>query len=392
MWGWLLGAAGVIAVLVAAFSAWLYVAGPWRPVDFSVQAPAPQPALLAPNETPETWRGHRASLLESFERDVYGRMPAAIAPVVASKEEIPATQAGGIERVEQWRVEVGDAGHFNLAIARPPGDEPAPVILFLDFCGNQAAFPNRPAAIHGPVGYIQWFCKADLLDPIVERVFGRYVNGPPFAEITSRGYAVALLYPGDIVPDGEAEARAALDRFAPDDTGALMAWAWTASRAYEVLSADPRFNAQRIAVWGQSRQGKAALVAGAFDERFGAVVALQTGRGGEAPTNAFEGESVGEITATYPHWFAPRFATERPSVEQHQLLALIAPRPLLLGHARRDRWSDPVGAVAVRDAAAPAYALLGVEAPTAFLRDGGHGIHAEDWDETLNFLDARWSC
>jgi hypothetical protein len=381
---WLGWVAAFLAVAALAFTAWLYLAGPWRLVDFNTQAPAPRPALTM---NAEAWRNERAALRQAFERDVYGTMPATIEAVVSSKEQIPAEQAGGVPRVEQWAVDVGDAGHFNIAIARPEGEAPAPVILVLDFCGNQAAFPNRPRAIRGPVGYIQWFCRYEAIDPVSERIFGRHVNGPPFAAITGRGYAVALVYPGDIVPDREAEARAALARFAPQDTGALMGWAWTASRAYDALAADSRFDAQRIAVWGQSRQGKASLIAGAFDERFAAVVALQSGRGGDAPTRAFAGESIEQMTRVYPHWFAPRFTREAPSVEQHQLLALVAPRPLLVGHGNRDSWSDPIGARAVREAAAPVFDMLGGAPPAHFIRGGGHGIHRRDWDETLNFLD-----
>lgn len=379
--GWI---AALALVAALAFTAWLYTVGPWRAVDFTAQAPAPLPALAA-----ESFTAQRATLLETFQREVFGAMPAPITPIVANKQEVLAADAGGIERVEQWRVEVGEAGHFNIAIARPPGDAPAPVILVLDFCGNQAAFPNRPSAIRGPVGYIQWFCRYDALDPVVERVFGRYVNGPPFADIAAHGYAVALVYPGDIVPDREPEARAALARFAPQGTGALMAWAWTASRACEALASDPRFDARRMAVWGQSRQGKAALIAGAFDPRFAAVIALQSGRGGDAPSHAFAGESRAKITRAYPHWFAPNYATAMPSVEQHQLVALVAPRPLLLGHGDRDIWSDPIGARAIREAAAPIFVELGGEAPSSFVRPGGHGIHPRDWEETLNFLDAR---
>lgn len=376
--GWLaIGA----AVAVSAAAGWLYLLGPWRTVDLRAEAPA-----LAPVETPID----RAALRQAFERDVYGALPAPIAPVVAHIESIPPERAGGVGGVEQWRVEVGAAGHFHLAVVRPPQrSAPAPVILTFDFCGNRAAFPGRPRAIAGPAGHIQWFCRFEALDPVIKLMLGRHVNGPPFMQIAERGYATAMLYGGDIVPDGEAQAHAALARFAPADTGALMAWAWTASRAYEALASDPGFDADRIALFGQSRQGKAALVAGAFDERFAAIVALQSGRGGDAPTRAFAGEPLAHLTRTYPHWFAPRFAGRTPSVEQHQLLALIAPRPLLLGYARRDAWSDPVGARAVREAAAPAFAALGAPAPAHFVREGGHGITRRDWIETLNFLDAR---
>lgn len=383
---WGLGALAAAAAIVVAAIAWLYSAGPWCAVDLEARAEAPSPSLAGDNV--EAWLQQRSGLRGAFEREVYGPLPAPIEPVVAQRESIAPSAVGGLQRVEQWRVDVAPAGHFHLAIVRPASDAAAPVILTLNFCGNRAAFSGRPRSIEPPVRYVQWFCEIEALDLILKGILGPYANGPPFELITSRGYAAAMLYAGDVVPDGEEHAGAAVARFAAPETGALMAWAWLASRAYDVLAADPRFDAERIAIFGQSRQGKMALIAGAFDERFAAVVALQAGRGGDAPMRPHEGESLEHITRTYPHWFAPRFAGE-PPVDQHQLLALIAPRPLLLGHARRDSWADPVGAREMRDAAAPVFRLLGAPPPTFFVRGGGHGIHRADWLATLNFLDAR---
>lgn len=385
---------GGAVVLVAAFVAWVYLFGPWRNANMNADLAEPLSPVLGPflNDPPvadaASWRARRGLLLRAFEHHVYGAAPAPLAPNVFARETIAPEHAGGVEGVEQWRVDLGGAGHFHLALSMPPGDEPKPVILALNFSGNRAAFPGRPEAIERPSICIQWFCRHGFLDPGLKTIFGPHINGPPFADVTARGYAVAMLYGGDIVPDVPRPARAVLDEFGPDDTGALMAWAWTASRAYDALAADPRFDASRIALFGQSRQGKTALLAGAFDERFAAIVALQAGRGGDAPRDSITGEPITHMLRTFPHWYSPRFAEPGPA-DAHHLLALIAPRPLLVGHAKRDEWADPAGAREARAAAAPAFDLLGGPPPSAFLRAGGHGIHRRDWIETLNFLDAR---
>ncbi len=98
------------------------------------------------------------------------------------------------------------------------------------------------------------------------------------------------------------------------------------------------------------------------------------------------------INIQFPHWFASSFRAyprRDPPVDQHDLLALIAPRPLLIGHAWRDGWADPAGAQAAVKAAASAWECAGAEPPRFYMRDGRHGIERIDWEETLDFLDAR---
>jgi hypothetical protein len=377
----------LVAVVVGAW-VWALTFGPFKAADLNEAVAPAKPALEA--ATIEAWRLQRAEILRGLAEHVYGPEPVRIEPVVAKREIISAEAYGGIE---QWRVEVGAAGHFNLVLILPErATGPVPVILMQTFAGNQAAFEGRPAAIAPPHLYTPAEIRMPALDPLLRWLFGKYMSGAPFDLVSEHGYALALVYGGDIAPDHPAEARAALAKFAPEGTGALSGWAWVYSRMLDVLSADARFDPARMTALGQSRQGKAALLAAARDERFAAVVALQPGRGGDALTQHRSGETVAGITRMFPHWFTPSFATYAeadPPVDQHQLLAAIAPRPLLLGRAHNDAWADPLGGHAAVVGARPIYDLYGAEPPREYGRPGRHGIYLHDWIQTLLFLEAR---
>ncbi len=379
-----------VFVAGAAFLGWLFLFGPFRAVGDNEIAPPATPTINV--DSAEAWRAQRNTLLRAFALEVYGPEPPLIAPKVASRESIPSERAGGVTGVEQWEVDLGAAGRFHLVLVMPPGIGRAPVIVVQNFAGNRAAFPGRPDAIAAPRLYYPWICRHAVLDPILQFAFGPYVAGPPFDLVAERAYALALVYPGDVVPDRKREAHTALAAFAPPETGALSAWAWLHSRTLDVLADDDRIDASRIVVWGQSRNGKAALLAAARDERFAACVALQAGRGGDALTTHRVGESVDAAMQIYGYWFTRRFARyahEDPPIDQHQLLALIAPRPLLLGRARRDAWADPAGGRAAALGATPVFALFGAQSPQQYTRSGRHGIYRRDWYATLDFLDAR---
>ncbi|MBC7767661.1 MAG: hypothetical protein H7124_02635 [Phycisphaerales bacterium] len=221
-----------------------------------------------------------------------------------------------------------------------------------------------------------------------------------------------MFYAGDIAPDdpvlfGEAAIHQRADT---QESGAIAAWASLYLSAFEALRADPRIASSQIAFWGHSRYGKAALLAAGLDPRVGAVIANQSGTFGATLSNATRGESATQIMRRFPHWFPRRSTTpdhreDAAEFDQHLLLALLAPRPVLLGNAALDRWSDPAASFAAARSASAVYALFHraglaqsdmrspqLAADIAFyVRPGGHGVRSSDWDRALDFLDIHFA-
>lgn len=231
-----------------------------------------------------------------------------------------------------------------------------------------------------------------------------------------RGYALATFYCGDVAPDHPGRNDGVFPHFreagrskpAPDEWGAVAAWAWGLSRAVDYLVTRDDIDKDRIAVVGHSRLGKAAIVAGAFDERIALVIPHQAGCGGTAPSRGTAGESVQQINDRFPHWFADEFKkfneqTDRLPFDQHCLIALVAPRPVLLTNAVQDTWANPEGQFQMLQAAEPVYRLLGaggldadrMPAPDHLvnstlgyhIRPGKHSMGKEDWKVFLDFAD-----
>jgi hypothetical protein len=199
---------------------------------------------------------------------------------------------------------------------------------------------------------------------------------------------------------------------AADDAATIMLWAWGFHRVVDFLerSAKDVVDPKRIAVVGHSRNGKTALVAGAFDERIAVVIPLQAGCGGTAPSRTADSraESVKRINTSFPHWFCGNFKlfnddTSKLPFDQHCLIALCAPRPVLLPNAEEDLWANPSGQFELLQAASPVYKLLGVDGLAAgarpemnkltdsplgyFIRPGKHAMTRPDWEVFLTYCD-----
>ncbi|MEM8634217.1 MAG: alpha/beta hydrolase [Pseudomonadota bacterium] len=362
-----------------------------------------------------------AALALALEENVFGPVPLDIKSEVVSRAIIDDDFFDGRATLEEYVIELGqgsEAVRFHLAAMFPKNIAgPAPLIIGQTFSRNPEVFrqydlypgpqmENPPGNGEGPGGFGMG---------LVTYIFGSYIQKAPLEDYLDRGYAFANFYAGEIVPDRSDAGRAALQRFPAGadgrrPTGAVAAWAAGYFAAIDALDADERIDADKTAVIGHSRHGKSALVAGAWDERIELIISHQSGTGGASLNREKPGETVEQITNRYPHWFDPTYAefadelSEMP-VDQHMLLALIAPRRVLLGNGRRDVWSDPNGAFRAALGANPAWQAFGrsgltqpgmrdfdPEADIAFhIRPGGHGIIRSDIDAFLAFLDASFT-
>ena len=221
---------------------------------------------------------------------------------------------------------------------------------------------------------------------------------PPNDEVNARGYIVAHFDRSAFAPD-DASRKGGIYALYPDtDCGTLGGWAWGYARVIDYLATRCDVKADQIAVVGHSRGGKAALIAGAFDERIALTVSAQSGTGGASPfrLQGKNSESLAQATARFNHWFGPhlqRFAGREAQLpfDQHFLLALIAPRNLLLLNAFDDPYSNLDAANQTFRASREVFDFLGARNNVGLhLRAGKHSFDAADWRALLDFADRQF--
>jgi len=380
------------------------------------------PALLPASASLTQWESQiRPDIEYKLQEQVFGFLPESSSTQIVDHKIISKSAFNGKAQAEEYTLIAtatftgvqSQTPPFKMVVLTPIGaKEPLPVILLESFCPNHNTVP-LDAVSKDPDGSN---CGGGgLMNGLMKFVFGRYIATAPNEMIIDRGYALAAIYPSEYAPDRSSRAMPALRALSEghkDDTtrwGTIAAWGWGYSRMIDVLERDARFSTGAMVAYGHSRYGKAALVAGAYDPRIDGVIAHQSGTGGASLNKQKKGETVKDITKGYPHWFSQNYASyakreDEMSVDQHGLLGLIAPRPIFLGNARRDVWSDPNGAFRAAQGATPVYKLYkkqGLEQeklktfiPNAnisfYIRPGTHGVVKEDWPAFLEFMDAHY--
>ncbi len=316
-----------------------------------------------------------------------------------------------------------DATVHLLVIVPNERQKPAACFLGMNFNGNHALLADPK--IHLPEGWVR-----DGDERAHDDGRGKEIANWSIAQTIARGYAFASFYSGDVVPDKAVLAVERLKNFvvqgkSAEDVNApatIACWAWGFSRMIDYLVTDRDIDPKRIAVVGHSRNGKTALLAGAMDERVALTIPSQAGCGGSAPCRLSQkmaalhtdgrpiAETVAVINEHFPHWFCGNFtafgaAVEKLPFDQHELIALCAPRPVLLSCATADQWANPSGQFEMLRAADPVYRLVSGEGCDAtempdpgklvasrlgyFIRPGKHSMTAEDWSAWLDYAD-KW--
>ena len=361
------------------------------------------------------WERRRQELLELFAENVYGRSPAPPKHINFSVFDFDKKALGGKAIRKQVTIYFSankKGPKEDVLIYLPAGaQKPVPLILSLNFSGNQAVI-NDPAIKLATV----W--SRDTHEPQQAKAESRGTDsGFEVEKVLARGYGFATIYYQDIEPDfsgGFAHGVRPLflkkDQSEPaaDDWGAIGAWAYGLSRAMDYLEKDKDVDHSRVAILGHSRLGKTVLWAGAMDRRFAMVVSSCPGEGGASLARRNYGETIRNLTDRFPYQFSANYKkyADDPGqlpVDTHELIALLAPRPVYITGAQDDQWADPKGEFLACVAAGPVYRLLGAQdlgtdqmpglnEPIMHTigfhyRDGKHAVTDFDWNQFLAFAD-----
>lgn len=362
--------------------------------------------------TRQQWeKERRPQVLTQFSEVVYGRFPPKPRHTRYHTVAVDSRALEGSATRKEIVIYFGensDSPALHLLLYLPNRVvEKVPVFVGLNFQGNHSVHKDSGITVTA-----NWK-KLHPDKPVVER--GVQQRRWPVETLIDRGYGVVTAWYEDLEPDHangwKTGIRTTLQEalgIQPEQWGAIGAWAWGLSRIMDYLEGDERVNASQVILTGHSRLGKAALWAAANDPRFAMVVSNNSGEGGAALARRDYGETVHRINTAFPHWFIARYKTfnaavDQLPVDQHMLLALMAPRPLYVASAVNDTWADPMGEFLSAKHAGEVYAQYGLKGikddslpplntPVGssiryHIREGEHDMLPYDWQQYIGFAD-----
>lgn len=389
---------------------------PAAPSELPAQSDLPDPLRTLEGDqidTPEGWWDTRRSEIERLFRSyVYGYAPEA--PEIGVSEEKTSAVLDGKATYTELEIRFPDLGQdgpsIDLALFTPPDADSVPTFLGVNRLGNHTVVDDDAVSITRS-----------------GKRFGSDSRGTRtdfwcVESVVDRGYGFATFQQADVDPDRDEFTNGVYSRFDRSALpgprvaawGTIAAWAWGLQRGVDALRDHRCADPEGIAVIGHSRRGKAALLAGATDRRIAMVVPHQSGTGGCALSRDNHEETVAKINEAFPHWFNDVFPAfggreERLPVDQHLLIAMVAPRPLLDTEGARDYWANPGRALDAVRAADPVYELLGAEGAVdggllhegdqitpetagtllQYRRESGHVLDSGYWNLILDFADCH---
>ncbi|MEO6286492.1 MAG: acetylxylan esterase [Dyadobacter sp.] len=365
--------------------------------------------------TAKQWtQKRRPELVKLFEENQFGKIPPKPEEMTFKVFDKGTSAFNGKAVRKQVRVYFtkDTSGHqMNLLIYIPAAArKPVPLLMNISFAAYNQTIEDAGLLIN----YIWKDGKKIKADQ--PTVFGK-MNVEQFLDA---GFGFATVYYGDIEPDFKDGIKYGIRNHylkpgqtetAANEWGAIAAWSWGLARAMDYFETDNQIDSKRVALQGASRLGKTVLWAGVKDTRYKMVIASISGEGGAALSRRNYGETIRHISdpSRYLYQFAPNYHSFAENVgsmpvDAHMLVALIAPRPLLLQTGNTDYWSDPKGEFLSAVAAAPVYKLFNENGPETkdmpaagdtsllmnelgyYMHEGGHTVLPTDWTHIISYM------
>ncbi len=361
-------------------------------------------------------KNRRPELEEYFTQNMFGEVPGDLK--ISSFEVVEESDDAFNGKAKRKQVELsfeknGKELHFTILMYLPKNVAKAPLFLGYNGTGNHTVTDDINVIISD--AWVEDNPSFGIVyNQLTEQSRGARINRWAIEKMLDEGMGLATIFKGEVDPDKDDFTDGIHPLFykdgqkqpADNEWGSIAAWSWGLSRAMDYFEKDADVDASNVIVFGHSRLGKTSLWAGATDKRFAAVISNDSGCGGAALSKRKFGETLWRINNSFPFWFCKNFHNfsnkeDIMPVDQHELLALIAPRPLYVASAEDDKWADPYGEFLGAYYATPVYQLYGkkgiesIEMPKVnepiqntvayHMRTGVHDVTDYDWEQYIKW-------